>query len=249
MINKVLSFPNMKIVLFMSLVTILVSCHGLIYGGDTGKSYFDVYTAIVVENFRETMRKGNETLEIPILDPFKSIKYQYKIQGESFFEAEGYLNNLQIDKLSTYKAIKTEFSIIGIKINLHLIWDSIKLVTDYSLTGTLGKLLSVYGLGDINLIAEGLDMDMTMSFTLKDGNFYVRNYQSTIKLETFDIQITGLFNDEYISDTISTILSDIIPQLVKDYQEELTGQFNSLATDIINDLQKNNTVWDLTFNS
>ncbi|KAI4487406.1 hypothetical protein M0804_005555 [Polistes exclamans] len=248
MTNKCFIFPYMKNI-FLILVTVLVSCYGLMYGGDTGKSYFDTCAAIAVDKFRETMRNGNETLEIPILDPYKLHQFAYNIRKEDNIEAQVYLRNLQIDKLSTYKIINAEFSLFRIKINVHNIWDSIELVTDYNLTGIYENFLPIYGLGEIDAIAKGVDINVIVGLSIKYGDLYVQSFQSAIKLEEFDIKVTGLFHDEHISNTISTILSNIVPQLVDDYQEKLTEILNSLATDAINDLQKNNTLWDLIFNS
>ncbi|XP_043503467.1 uncharacterized protein LOC122525001 [Polistes fuscatus] len=219
------------------------------YGGDTGKSYFDTCTAIAVDNFRETMRNGNETLEIPILDPYKLDQFEYNIRKEGNIEAEVYLQNLQIDKLSTYKIINAEFSLFRIKVNVHYIWDSIELITDYNLTGIYQNFLPIYGLGEIDAIAKGIDVDVIVGLSITNKDLYVRSLQSAIKLEEFDIKLTGLFHDEYISNTVSNILSNIVPQFVDNYQEELTEILNSLATDVINDYQKNNTLWDLIFNS
>ncbi|XP_015183596.1 PREDICTED: uncharacterized protein LOC107070173 [Polistes dominula] len=249
MTRKLFILPYMKIV-FLLLITIMIPCYyGLMYGGDTGKSYFDIYTAIVVDKFREVMRNGNETLEIPIMDPFKLDQFEYNIREKFNIEAQGYLQNLQINKLSTYKIIQAEFHLFRIKVNVHYIWDSIELITDYNLTGIYEHFLPIYGLGEIDAIVKGLDVEVIMGLWIKNGYLYVRNLQSAIKLEELDIKVTGLFNNKHISNIISIILSNVAPQLVDIYQEELTELLNTSATDIINDLQKNNTLWDLIFNS
>ncbi|KAI4497087.1 hypothetical protein M0802_007833 [Mischocyttarus mexicanus] len=235
----------MKIV-FLILTTIFISCHGFVYNYTKAEeSNPDTYTAIAVDKFREIMKTGNSTLGIPVLDPFKLHQLAYKLEEEGFIEARGYLRNLRVDKLSTFKALKADFNLIGVKTNLHLVWDSIKLVTNYSVTGTLGNLLSIYGLGDIDATAKGLDVEVTMGLSVRDGNLYVKSFESKIKLEALDIKITGLFFDEEISETISSVLSDMVPQLIDDYQKELTGKLNSLATSSINVLLKGKTIGDL----
>ncbi|XP_015181385.1 PREDICTED: uncharacterized protein LOC107069001 [Polistes dominula] len=231
---------------FIILATIFVSCHGFVYKVDAQESNIETYDEIPVDKLREIMRNGSSALGIPVLDPFKLRQTEYIIREKGFLEAQGYLRNMQADNLSNFVAIKADYTIIGLKINLHLKWDSIKLVTDYSIIGNLGDMLSIYGLGEIDATAQGLELNVTMGLSIKDnGDLFVRSFESGIKLKALDIKITGLFHDEPVSKIVSTILSDMIPQLIDDYQQELTGKFNTLATNTINKLLKGKTLWDL----
>ncbi|KAL2712990.1 hypothetical protein V1478_017581 [Vespula squamosa] len=237
------SGTKMKILLII-LAIILISCHGLAYGGDTGDSIITTYSKIV-DKFRDLMKNGNATLGIPVLDPFKLKQYVYQIDEDRIVKAQGFLTSLQVDELSTFKVIKEDFNLIGIKVNLHFLWDSIKLVTEYTLDGILMDFLSIYGFGDIKANVKGLDIDVKMSFSIRDGNVYVRSFESAIKLKELDLNITGLFYDEEISRVASFIISDMTPQLIEDYQVEITKKFNTIVTDTINDFVKNKSVMDL----
>lgn len=41
------------------------------------------------------------------------------------------------------------------------------------------------------------------------------------------LSITGLFDDEYVSAILSEVLSDVVPQLVRDHQHEITTEINA----------------------
>ncbi|XP_046823030.1 uncharacterized protein LOC124425950 [Vespa crabro] len=237
----------MKISLII-LASILISCNGLPYKDDTaGDSIDSPYSPINLEKLRKLMKTGSEAHKIPVLDPFKLKQFVYQINEESIIEAHGFLRNLMINNLSTFNVIKADLNLVGVKVNLHLSWDSIKFVTDYTLKGTLMKFLSIYGFGDINANVKGLDLNMTMSLSVRDDDIYVRSFESAIKLKELDLTITGLFYDEEISRIISLVVSDITPQLIDDYQSEITQKFNTLATNLLNNFLKGLNLMSLEY--
>ncbi|KAK2577035.1 hypothetical protein KPH14_011993 [Odynerus spinipes] len=216
----------MKLFLLI-LGSFVISCNGMMYGGDTGESFLSLYTAIAVDKFREIMKTGNATLGIPVLDPFELDQYALEVKEEGLADIRGLLRNLKADGLANFTVIKADFSIIGVKVNLHLFWDTIKLFTEYSLKGTLASTLSVYGLGDVTANVRGLDVDVQLSLSVRDEKPYVRTFKSEIKLKELDLKVTGLFYDQEISKIVSTIVSDMVPQLIDDYQVELTTRVNT----------------------
>nr|XP_050854622.1 uncharacterized protein LOC127065810 [Vespula vulgaris] len=234
----------MKILLII-LATILISCHGLAYGGDTGDSIITTYSTITMDKFKKLMKNGNETLGIPVLDPFELKRYMYQIDEKHIVKAEGILRFFEVDELSNFKVIKADFNLIGIEINLHLLWDTIKLVTNYSFEGILMDFLTIYGFGAVKANVKGLDIAVNMSLSTRDDNIYVYSFESAIKLKELDLNITGLFYDKEISRIASVIISDMTPQLIEDYQVEVTKKFNTLVTNFINDFLKNKSWMDL----
>lgn len=46
---------------------------------------------------------------------------------------------------------------------------------------------------------------------------------------------TGIFEDEELSKLVSTIISDIVPEFINDYQDVITEKLNSIITEILND--------------
>ncbi|XP_035731097.1 uncharacterized protein LOC118445539 [Vespa mandarinia] len=237
----------MKISLII-LTSILISCNGLPYRDDTEEdSIVSPYSPINLEKLRKLMKTGNETLKIPVLDPFKLKQYVYQIKEDHIVEAHGFLRNLKINDLSTFNVIKADINLVGVQVNIHLSWDSIKFVTDYTLKGTLIELLSIYGFGDIKANVKGLDLNMTMSFSVKDDEIYVRSFDSAIKLKGLDFTITGLFYDKGISRIVSLIVSDMTPKLIDDYQSEITKKFNTYATNFLNNFLKGLNLMSLSF--
>ncbi|KAL2743660.1 uncharacterized protein V1477_008100 [Vespula maculifrons] len=231
-------FCKMKILLII-LATILISCHGLAYGGDTGDSIITTYSTITMDKFKKLMKNGNKTLGIPVLDPFELKRYMYQIDEKHIVKAEGILRFFEVDELSNFKVIKADFNLIGIEINLHLLWDTIKLVTNYSFEGILMDFLTIYGFGAVKANVKGLDIAVNMSLSTRDDNIYVYSFESAIKLKELDLNITGLFYDKEISRIASLIISDMTPQLIEDYQVEVTKKFNTLVTNFINNFLKN----------
>lgn len=59
------------------------------------------------------------------------------------------------------------------------------------------------------------------------------------------LQITGLFNDDDLSATLSHIISDIAPGLIVDYQEKLSQYASPIVADLLNNILKDYTLKDL----
>lgn len=56
---------------------------------------------------------------------------------------------------------------------------------------------------------------------------------------------TGLFDDEELSELLSAVISDMVPQLIDDYQDMITEKLNAAIAQVLNDFLSDKTLGDI----
>ncbi|OAD52998.1 hypothetical protein WN48_11084 [Eufriesea mexicana] len=198
-----------------------------------------------LEKFKDKLRRGDDHLGIiPVLDPLKQDHLDVNLDQEAV-RLRGYLDNLVATGLSEYKVNRGDFTIIGIKANVSLLWEKIDIAAKYSVNGTLADYISVYGNGNLAISIQGLMVSVDLKLSVKDKKLFVSQLVLHARVQKMDCEITGLYNDEELSAVLSKAIGEILPGLIDDYQNELSVAASPLVADLLNDVLKNMTIKDL----
>jgi len=196
---------------------ILICCHVWaieIDGQQTIKAQKWTKFEDFLERFKGILRNGDSSLGIPVLDPIAMSQLPLKIkQNDTDFEA--LLTNVKVDGLSAYTVNSGDFKLIGFKVTLDLTWPLVVATTNYSMKGSVAG-FQLYGDGDINISAHNFRYQTEIAFSLNGNHLKTRQINSKISLGELDFRITGLFNNEEISELLSKLISDMVPQIIKD---------------------------------
>ncbi|EFN89509.1 uncharacterized protein LOC105184252 isoform X2 [Harpegnathos saltator] len=197
-----------------------------------------------LEKFRSSIRDGNKDFGIPPLDPFKSDKIPIKL-NEKDINLDALLTKVNMQGLSGYKVNSGDFRLIGLKVVMDLTWPLIYAVTNYSMNGTVGGTVALYGKGDIEIGAKDLDIYLEVSLKVKGKYLEVKSVTLKISLRALQFTITGLFDDKDMSELISAVISDMMPKLIQDYQSDIVGVINPIIEDKVNGFLADKTISDL----
>ncbi|XP_029168830.1 uncharacterized protein LOC114938878 [Nylanderia fulva] len=167
-----------------------------------------------LEKFKIILKTGNESLGIPVLDPFTAKQMPIKLY-EQIINLNALLTNVNVDGLSEYKVIEGDFQVIGMKLNINLSWPLITASTDYTMKGNADS-YEFYGNGEIDLSARDFVLETEIGFTVNGEHFKVRNMKLKLSLRALDFRVTGLFDDEELSNVLSAVISDTAPEFFKD---------------------------------
>jgi hypothetical protein len=142
---------------------------------------------------------------------------------------------LNLAGLQSFQVTYLNFAIVGMRLNLTLDLPKIDFFTDYSLNLLVGNTVPVFGDGNLTIHIEDLEIQATAQANLT-GGISVQNLelQITIGNATFDLH--GLFNDEELSDLISSILNDLAVNLIDENQELITQIISPIAESLINSI-------------
>ncbi|XP_026673031.1 uncharacterized protein LOC108629336 [Ceratina calcarata] len=202
---------------------------------------------VFLEKFRKTLQTGDSKLGIPVLDPYH-LRYTYvNIYKEGLVKMKGDLENVNAIGFSDYKPVRGDFTLIGLKVKLELLWEEMKLSSNYALEGVLGGDIQFHGVGNIDAVLKNLTVSAELSLKVNSttDHLYVKDSKVNAYLDKLDFWITGLYDDPELSKTLSKVISDIVPGLVNDYQDQISQTASPIVGDILNNGLKGLTLTDL----
>ncbi|XP_051153491.1 uncharacterized protein LOC127276850 [Leptopilina boulardi] len=200
-----------------------------------------------LEQIREMLKNGNESLGIPVCDPFKLEHMEEKLNlFNGSIEGSGSIDNLLFTGLSGYKVMKGDISIIKRAMSLKLKWPRLEGISFYIINAFIkNKMIQIYGGGDFQTVTENLIFETDAYFGLKNGKVYIKNMDTRISFTTFKFTITGLYYDEDVSKTMSVFVTEFVKQIFRDNQKNLVNVVNSFIMINANKYLSNMTFQDL----
>ncbi|XP_043462408.1 uncharacterized protein LOC122498641 [Leptopilina heterotoma] len=193
------------------------------------KKLFEYSLDSKLEEIRDILKNGNQSLGLPVCDPFKLDHWEEKLNlFNGSIKGSGSIDNLIFTGLSSYKIIESDVSIFKRAISLQLKWPRLEGISFYIINAFIkNKMIEIYGGGDFQTTTEDLVFDTVVYFGLKDGKVYIKKMDTRISLKNFKFTITGLYYDEDVSRTMSIFLTEFVKQVIRDNQKNLVNVVNS----------------------
>ncbi|XP_070148855.1 uncharacterized protein [Polyergus mexicanus] len=182
-----------------------------------------------LEKFKTIMRIGNDTLGIPVLDPFIADEIGPILIDDEMIRLDALLTNVKVDGLSTYNVNHGDFQIIGMKLVMNLSWPLIIASTNYAMKGKADN-FEIYGNGKMEISPQDFFFETEIGFTMNGKYLKVRSMELKLFLKALNFHATGLFDDDELSELLSAVISDMMPQLIEDYHDTITGKLIPLVT-------------------
>ncbi|XP_029168831.1 uncharacterized protein LOC114938879 [Nylanderia fulva] len=196
-----------------------------------------------LEKFKEVLRTGNDTFGIPVLDPFTADELPIAID-EDFLKLDGLLTNVRLEGLSGYDVNSGDFKIAGLKLTMDLSWPSIVASTNYSINGNASN-FQIYGHGEMKAAARDFSFEGEVVFGINGEYLKVKSVGMKISLREFEFHATGIYDDDELSELLSAIISDMVPQLIQDYHDTITEIAGLLVIDKLNEFLSTMTLVEL----
>ncbi|XP_076634825.1 uncharacterized protein LOC143348479 [Colletes latitarsis] len=229
----------------------LVSCHAFMHGEVNGKQSIDIedygtkggMLVGFLEKLKDILKTGNPDFGIPVLDPLKKEHVNVDLNEKGVIELKGALDNFYVYGVSSYTVNQGDFKLAGFLANISLTWNEIDLMTEYNVNGKLADLISIYGKGSIKVQGKDLTVKVDTKLSInEERKLYVKDLSLQVHLKQLEFKITGLNNDAELSRLVSNIVSDITPQLIEDYQKQLSQTVSPLVINQLNKLLKDMTL-------
>ncbi|XP_016842871.1 uncharacterized protein LOC100679942 [Nasonia vitripennis] len=183
-----------------------------------------------LEDFKSIMKKGNAKLGIPVLDPL-DLEHQKININEEQVTANGEINNAHVDGLSDYVVKHADFKIAKWNASMSFLWSNIKGKTAYEVDAYIANKIPVYGAGEISFdISDfAFSTQAKLKVNLKTKKVQIVSFSATaISVAKTMINITGLYNNDELSQLIGAVISDMAPDAIQDFQEEVTAQVDQI---------------------
>ncbi|KAL0128769.1 hypothetical protein PUN28_003872 [Cardiocondyla obscurior] len=189
-----------------------------------------------LESFKSTLRSGDSSLGLPVLDPFTAASMPIKFDKKDNIvniNLLANLTNVEATGLSSYNVNSADFKVFGLKAHADLTWPLITASTNYSTNSQIFN-HALYGNGGVNAAVHNFRFQINISFVPKGKHIQVKSLSTTISLGALDFKATGIYNDDETSEVLSKTISDTAPELIKQYQNQITQEIQQILTQIIN---------------
>lgn len=223
---KLLTYGFALICIILAVI-IKINGHQIYKERDTYNMFEDF-----LEKFKTVMKTGNETLGIPVLDPFAAERIPIEIDDD-LIKLDGLLTNVKVDGLSAYDVNQGDFKLIGPKLIMNISWPMIAASTNYSIEGKADN-FEIYGHGEMKISPRDFFLETEIGFTMNGKYLKVKDMKLKIFLRALDFHATGLFDDDELSELLSALISDMVPQLIQDYHDMITDKAILLVTEKLN---------------
>ncbi|KAI4497088.1 hypothetical protein M0802_007834 [Mischocyttarus mexicanus] len=197
-----------------------------------------------LERFKTVMKTGNESLKIPVLDPY-DIKDEFYHVVLSYITADLNLKNLHMTNLSDYQVKDGKLHIVGLNVVVAFRWEKIVVKSEYDINGVAANKYPIYGKGKVLGIIKGLDVTCKCHMGMKREKLFISSVSSTINVESLDVKATGLYNDEKRSEEVSRKISEKGPEVIRKYPTQAGIIMSEIAKKKLNLIIGNKTLKEL----
>ncbi|KAL2712989.1 uncharacterized protein V1478_017580 [Vespula squamosa] len=220
---------------------ILISSHAFTH---EQKENYSIDIKPFLERFKTVMKTGNESLKIPVFDPYDRLEETLHV-NLSYISADTNLKNLHMTGLSDYQIKEGKFTLIGLQIKVAFHWEEIVTKSEYDINGTAANKYPIYGKGKLVGIIKDLDVTCNLRMRPKGNKLEVSSITSTVNLESLDFKATGLYNDEKRSEEVSKKISEKAPEIIRKYPIQAGIIMSEITLKKVNQIIGNKSIKDL----
>ncbi|XP_014203980.1 uncharacterized protein LOC106636174 [Copidosoma floridanum] len=191
---------------------------------------------VFFESLKDVMRSENNTLGIPVLDPFET-DFQNITINNDLFSVDFNASNLKVGGLSNYIVNEAHFKFQDQELTLNATWSSLKVVTSYGLKAFKKDWpdFPLFGNGDTVFDAKDLTVavKIKLSAAKETNKLSIDALSTNISLGSIDFRATGIYDDEEASETINKLISSSLPHAVNFHQYLFIGTIDSELTKLL----------------
>lgn len=226
-------------------------------GNDVGEGLSE-YLKEIIGNLGDAMREGIPEMQVPILDPFKPpnpVNFKHEKPGASF---EGWVDQINIEGLSTLKAehvevdVNGEFhselviqcntlfirgSVSGLVVHARIVphFEFIKATGKYKLDGKAMRIIPIRGNGNLLLETHGVSGHLKLHLLVNPLNqiLKVQSLELDLSVKKIKVNFENLINPK-LSQLINEIINWIAkPLFEKVLKEKLNQKFSEELKKVI----------------
>ncbi|KYQ47432.1 hypothetical protein ALC60_13553 [Trachymyrmex zeteki] len=196
---------------FVAFGLILICCH--VWANENNNNFlvrgtYQQNTSLkdYLENkVKPIMQNGDNTLGIPVLDPFVTDKLF------------GFLSNVNVTGLSAFEINDADFNLLNLVFNLDLNWPSIIARANYFINRNNNT--EINGKGGTDVAVKDFKFTILVNFKVESGKIQINEIKKMfIGLGAFDFHVTGLYKDDKKNVDLSKMISDTVFKLINTNQ-------------------------------
>lgn len=201
----------------------------------------------LIENLRDQLKNGIPESGIPPLDPFVMTDWRLQIK-EEFAKLDWNMTG-NIAGLMSWDLTDIKFMLAGFKFSFGILFKTIPGKGAYSIDGSIMDVLPVYGKGEFDVLADNLFVNGSGKIGVKgsgeEQELFLENFNIAMSLEKFTFGVTGLMDDEQLSFLLSQMISDSLPDMIRNFQAQINSVVSEKVTELANKAMDGMTIQDI----
>ncbi|XP_033209699.1 uncharacterized protein LOC117168286 [Belonocnema kinseyi] len=193
-----------------------------------------------LEKLKETLKTGDESKGIPILDPLASPEIGPLSVDWEDLVGTLFVQSVGLSGLSEYIVQNaTKISLVKLKVDISLRWPEIQgNLTGYDINSRLMDFVNVVGQGfaEFSIKDFNFDIKTTTTKSKETGKLHMDILGLDFSMGDFKIRLEGLYGDEMISEIFSGIVSDLVPEAIETYKDLMLSAIKKFTSDAVNQI-------------
>ncbi|KAB0798190.1 hypothetical protein PPYR_09183 [Photinus pyralis] len=141
--------------------------------------------------------------------------------------------DLQVHGISKFVAKDIKATVLPPTVALALVFEKLTIsIGEYNVSMKAG-FVPVYGHGKLTLTLQNIVLNCSAGATIFP--FGIKDLTLAFNLDTIDLNITGLFNNDKFSQLISSIISEVLPGYIHRYGTVIAKLVSKQVEDLVND--------------
>lgn len=208
---------------------------------------YDAKIRELIEKLRDDLKNGNPEEGIAPLDPF--IMEDWRLQIKEEFAKLDWNMTGNIAGLMSWDLTDIKFMLAGFKFNFGILFKKIVGKGAYSIDGSIMEVLPVYGKGEFDVLADNLVINGSGKIGSKgtgdEQQLFLENFTINLALEKFTFGVTGLMDDEQLSFLLSQMISDSLPDMIRNFENQINSVVSKKVTELANKAMDGMTIQDI----
>ncbi|KAK3921725.1 O-GlcNAcase NagJ [Frankliniella fusca] len=177
----------------------------------------------------ETLRKLIETMAEPLKQEYISLDHH-----DRTINVAGFIKDLTVYKLSTFKIEEKDVNFFNVSAHLKVSFDTLDLHGTYKVDATASGQLHVFGDGKFDVRLREPTVDVFIRLGYIEEHFTIEELNVMLKMSKLKVIMSNFLGGGEVGDLICGIISDVGPDFLEEYREEVSGLLSSVGMDTIN---------------
>ncbi|XP_043289431.1 uncharacterized protein [Venturia canescens] len=200
----------------------------------------DFKLRMLLDKFRSRMPYGFPELGVPVLEPLKLRDLNLETFHTEIGNVTLYLDNVTIDRLSSFNIDRARLSLIGPTITVNLSIPMVLTNGYYNISGIIDNMVPIHGAGHFEAVAHDFRIYFKTVLGYSHG-MYMKSFDLDFSIKAADLSLENFMGGDESGTILTAVFKDLIPQAVEIIKPDILPPIQDFIASRAND-----TIYHLT---
>lgn len=176
----------------------------------------------------ETLRRLIETMAEPLKQEYIDLGH-----NDPTLNVAGFIKDLTVYKLSTFKIEEKVVNFFNVSARLKVSFETLDAHGTYKVDATASDQLHVYGDGHFDVRLREPTVELYVRLGYQGEHFTIEELTINLKMSKLKVIMTNFLGGGEVGDLICGIVSDVGPDFLEEYHQEVSSLLSTVAKDTV----------------